>query len=248
MKAPRPSPRRFGGCCGSGARAVCGRLGQVVGFGSWNATLPIAFIMQPTRLRSVERKSFADMDCSVAQCLEVVGEWWSMLIVRDAFLGVTRFDEFQRRLGISRNILQQRLARLVDAGVLVRVPYSEHPPRHDYRLTDKGRDLWPVLTAMRQWGDKYDWPTDEGHPQGLWLSFRGCAGLWDVPGADRAERRGSAASAWARWLGIGAPAGPPRVLTSGDPTGSSRADLDQPPRAAARRSSVRLIVHLRHAL
>jgi DNA-binding HxlR family transcriptional regulator len=106
----------------------------------------------------VERKSFADMDCSVAQCLEVVGEWWSMLIVRDLFLGVTRFDDFQRRLGISRNILQQRLARLVEFGVLTKVPYSEHPPRHDYRLTDKGRDLWPVLTTMRQWGDRYAAP------------------------------------------------------------------------------------------
>ena len=98
------------------------------------------------------------MDCSVAQCLEVVGEWWSMLIVRDAFLGVTRFEEFQRRLGISRNILQQRLLSLVDADVFVRVPYSEHPPRYDYRLTEKGRDLWPVLTAMRQWGDRYAAP------------------------------------------------------------------------------------------
>ena len=107
----------------------------------------------------MERKSFAQMDCSVAQCLEVIGEWWSMLIVRDAFLGVTRFDEFHDRLGISRNILQQRLGSLVDAGVLVRVPYSEHPPRHDYRLTDKGRDLWPVLTAMRQWGDRYESPS-----------------------------------------------------------------------------------------
>jgi len=107
----------------------------------------------------VERKSFAGMDCSVAQCLEVVGEWWSMLIVRDAFLGVTRFDEFQRRLGISRKILQQRLARLVDAGVLERVPYSDHPPRDDYRLTDKGRDLWPVLTTMRQWGDRHAAPS-----------------------------------------------------------------------------------------
>ncbi|MHB1987655.1 MAG: winged helix-turn-helix transcriptional regulator [Acidimicrobiales bacterium] len=107
----------------------------------------------------MERKSFADMDCSVAQCLEVVGGWWSMLIVRDAFLGVSRFEEFQRRLGISRNILQQRLATLVASGVLVRVPYREHPPRADYRLTDKGRDLWPVLTAMRQWGDRYAAPS-----------------------------------------------------------------------------------------
>jgi DNA-binding HxlR family transcriptional regulator len=99
------------------------------------------------------------MDCSVAQCLEVVGEWWSMLIVRDAFLGVTRFDEFQSRLGIARNILQQRLSALVDAGVLDRVPYSDHPPRADYRLSDKGRDLWPVLTTMREWGDKYSAPS-----------------------------------------------------------------------------------------
>ena len=103
----------------------------------------------------MERKSFADMDCSVAQCLEVVGEWWSLLIVRDAFLGVTRFDDFQRRLGISRNVLGQRLDRLVAAGVLDRVPYSQRPPRSEYRLTDRGRDLWPVLTAMRQWGDRH---------------------------------------------------------------------------------------------
>ena len=98
------------------------------------------------------------MHCSVAQCLEVVGEWWSMLIVRDAFFGVTRFEDFQRRLGISRNILTQRLQHLTEAGVLSRIPYSEHPRRFHYRLTDKGRDLWPVLTAMRQWGDRYAAP------------------------------------------------------------------------------------------
>jgi DNA-binding HxlR family transcriptional regulator len=106
----------------------------------------------------MERKSFSGMHCSIAQCLEVVGEWWSLLIVRDVLLGVTRFDDFQQRLGISRNVLNQRLAHLVEAGVLVKVPYSDHPPRHDYRLTDKGRDLWPVLTTMRQWGDKHAAP------------------------------------------------------------------------------------------
>jgi DNA-binding HxlR family transcriptional regulator len=106
----------------------------------------------------MERKSFSGMHCSVAQCLDLVGEWWSFLIVRDAFLGVTRFDEFQQRLGISRNILNQRLSRLVEAGVLVKVPYSEHPPRFEYGLTDKGGDLWPVITTMRQWGDKYAAP------------------------------------------------------------------------------------------
>ncbi len=98
------------------------------------------------------------MDCSVAQCLEVIGEWWSMLVVRDAFLGVTRFEDFQRRLGISRNILHQRLSKLVDQGVLARRPYSEHPPRVNYLLTAKGRDLWPILTTMRQWGDQYAAP------------------------------------------------------------------------------------------
>ena len=102
------------------------------------------------------------MRCSVAQCLEVVGEWWSLLIVRDAFLGVTRFDDFQARLGISRNILQQRLTRLVDAEVLQRVPYQDHPPRSEYRLTERGRDLWPVVNAMRQWGDR--WAAPDGPP------------------------------------------------------------------------------------
>jgi DNA-binding HxlR family transcriptional regulator len=106
----------------------------------------------------MERKSFADMHCSVAQTLEVVGEWWTMLIVRDAFMGVTRFDQFQERLGISRNILNERLNRLVDEGVFDKVAYSDHPPRYDYRLTAKGRDLWPIMTAMRQWGDKYAAP------------------------------------------------------------------------------------------
>ena len=106
----------------------------------------------------MERKSFADMQCSLAQCLEVVGEWWSLLIIRDVFLGVTRFDRLQERLGISRNVLHQRLEWLVDGGVLVKVAYSAHPPRYDYRLTAKGVDLWPVLTAMRQWGDLHAAP------------------------------------------------------------------------------------------
>lgn len=118
----------------------------------------IAFYDATNYHESMERKSFSDMHCSVAQCLEVVGEWWTLLVVRDAFLGVTRFDEFQHRLGISRNVLNQRLARLIEAGVLTKVPYSEHPPRFDYRLTDRGRDLWPVITALRQWGDKHAAP------------------------------------------------------------------------------------------
>jgi len=110
----------------------------------------------------VQRTSFEGMNCSVAQCLDVVGEWWSLLIVRDAFLGVTRFDDFQARLGISRNILTRRLNHLVDHDVLNRVAYSDHPPRSAYRLTRKGRDLWHVITAMRQWGDQ--WAAPDGPP------------------------------------------------------------------------------------
>jgi DNA-binding HxlR family transcriptional regulator len=106
----------------------------------------------------MRRTSFSDMNCSVAQFLEVVGEWWSLLIVRDAFLGVRRFDDFQIRLGISRNILTQRLNQLVDHGILKRVPYEDHPPRWEYRLTAKGRDLWHVVIAMRQWGDRWEAP------------------------------------------------------------------------------------------
>jgi len=110
----------------------------------------------------MQRTSFSDMNCSVAQVLEVVGEWWSLLIIRDAFLGVRRFDDFQARLGISRNILTQRLNGLVDNDILKRVSYQDHPPRWEYRLTAKGRDLWPVVMAMRQWGDR--WAAPSGPP------------------------------------------------------------------------------------
>jgi DNA-binding HxlR family transcriptional regulator len=116
------------------------------------------------------------MHCSVAQCLEVVGEWWTMLIVRDAFLGVRRFDDFQERLGISRNILNQRLGHLIDHGVLEKVLYRERPPRHEYRLTAKGRDLFPILVTMRQWGDKYAAPA--GTP--LHMLHRSCGTITEA--------------------------------------------------------------------
>ena len=134
------------------------------------------FITQPTIVGIVERKSFEDMSCSVAQCLEVIGEWWTMLIVRDAFLGVQRFDEFQARLGIARNVLTQRLGKLVAAGVLERRAYQEKPVRHAYVLTEKGRDLWPVLNAMRQWGDLHAAP--DGPP--VEVVHRGCGHAADL--------------------------------------------------------------------
>jgi len=114
----------------------------------------------------MQRVSFRDMNCSVAQALEVVGEWWSLLVVRDALLGVSRFDDFHRRLGISRNVLNDRLGRLVDEGVLEKVAYQDHPPRYDYVLTEKGRGLWEVLDAMRRWGDRWAAPPD-GPPMEL---------------------------------------------------------------------------------
>jgi DNA-binding HxlR family transcriptional regulator len=109
----------------------------------------------------MRRASFAGMNCSIAQTLEIVGEWWTLLILRDCFLGVHRFDHFHARLGIARNVLSQRLEKLADCGVLERRPYQDNPVRYDYRLTPKGRDLWPVLESMRQWGDK--WVMGDAH-------------------------------------------------------------------------------------
>ena len=103
----------------------------------------------------MRKASFADMHCSIAQSLEIVGEWWTLLILRDAFLGVRRFEDFVERLGISRNVLTIRLDRLVGAGILERHAYDEGRGRYDYLLTDKGRALWPVMTALRQWGDEW---------------------------------------------------------------------------------------------
>ena len=103
----------------------------------------------------MQRKSFADMKCPIALSLEHVGEWWSMLILRDAFAGTTRFDEFQGSLGIAPNMLARRLAALVEAGLLERRRYSERPPRDDYVLTGRGRDFKPVLAALVAFGNKH---------------------------------------------------------------------------------------------
>ncbi|MFC4126603.1 winged helix-turn-helix transcriptional regulator [Nocardia rhizosphaerae] len=118
----------------------------------------------------MRRTSFEDMNCSLAQCLEVVGEWWTLLIVRDALFGVTRFDEFRDRLGIARNVLTQRLDGLVEHEIMTREPYQDNPVRYDYLLTAKGRALWTVVTAMRQWGD--DWAAPNGAP--VVAVHRGC--------------------------------------------------------------------------
>ena len=103
----------------------------------------------------MQRKDFGAMNCPIARSLERVGEWWSILIMRDAFAGMTRFDEFQKSLGIAPNMLTRRLNALVEAGLLERHPYSEHPPRHEYRLTARGEDFRPVLVALLAWGNRH---------------------------------------------------------------------------------------------
>jgi DNA-binding HxlR family transcriptional regulator len=94
-------------------------------------------------------------DCPVARTLQLIGEWWTVLIVRDAFPGLTRFDQFRRSLDISPAIHANRLQALVDAGIMVRRRYSEHPPRDEYLLTDSGRALRPVIAALRVWGERH---------------------------------------------------------------------------------------------
>jgi DNA-binding HxlR family transcriptional regulator len=100
-------------------------------------------------------RDYEGQNCSIARALEVVGERWTLLIVRDVALGLRRFDQLQENLGIARNVLTDRLSRLVDEGILERVPYSERPPRYEYRLTEKGTELRVALAALRQWGDKH---------------------------------------------------------------------------------------------
>lgn len=103
----------------------------------------------------MRRKSFADMQCPIARSLERVGEWWSILILRDAFHGLTRFDQFQRSLDIAPNMLTRRLNALVEAGLLERRRYQDRPPRDEYRLTPRGRDFRPVLIALMAWGNRH---------------------------------------------------------------------------------------------
>src|SRR4029079_19010163 len=100
-------------------------------------------------------RDYRGQNYSIARALELVGERWTLLIIRDAFLGLRRFEEFHSSLGIARNVLTDRLNRLVEEGIFERVRYSERPERFEYRLTQKGRDLNVALAALRQWGDEY---------------------------------------------------------------------------------------------
>ncbi|MEV5779244.1 helix-turn-helix domain-containing protein [Streptomyces antimycoticus] len=106
----------------------------------------------------MKHTTFGDMQCPIARALDHAGEWWSLLILRDAFRGVSRFGEFQRSLGISENSLTRRLGELVEKGLLERRPYQERPVRYAYVLTGAGRDFLPVLVSLAKWGQKHDRP------------------------------------------------------------------------------------------
>lgn len=109
------------------------------------------------------RKSLAHLQCSVANTVEIVGDSWTALLLRDAFLGIRRFDEFVTSLGIARNTLTDRLEHLVAAGVMRAEPYQDHPPRYEYRLTDQGKDLFDVLMALWSYGERWNPPADPDH-------------------------------------------------------------------------------------
>jgi DNA-binding HxlR family transcriptional regulator len=118
-------------------------------------------------------RDYQSQTCSIARALEYVGERWTLLIVRNIYLGVRRFDDLQEQLGIARNVLASRLESLTADGILERRPYGERPVRHEYRLTEKGRALWPVLVELLQWGDRYA-SSPEGPP--VVLRHSGCGG------------------------------------------------------------------------
>ncbi len=127
---------------------------------------------------SMLRNDYDGQVCSVARTLEVIGERWTMLVLRDVFLGLRRFDEIQADLGVARNTLASRLDKLVEEGILQRVPYQERPVRHEYLLTAKGLDLWPVIVSLMYWGDEHGQP-DGGPP--VLLRHRGaCGGALDA--------------------------------------------------------------------
>ena len=106
-------------------------------------------------LRAMGRTRFSDMNCGIAQALEVLGDWWTLLVVRDAFFGTRRFGDFEKSLGIAKNVLSARLAHLVEHGIFEKVDVGAEGSRFEYRLTEKGEDLLPLLTALRDWSDEW---------------------------------------------------------------------------------------------
>ncbi len=111
--------------------------------------------MQLTTVPGVKRTQFADWPCAIARTIDLVGDWWTPLILREAYYGVHRFDDFESSLGLGRNVLTQRLKRLVKEGMFERRRYADRPPRFEYLITAKARAFFPVLAAMMRWGDEW---------------------------------------------------------------------------------------------
>ena len=109
----------------------------------------------------MRRTRFDRWPCPIARATDLIGDWWTPLVLRNAFAGQRRFDDFQQSLGVSRAVLAQRLGRLVEEGLMEKVLYEERPPRYEYRLTDKGREFWDVLAAMWRWGSDWLWDGEE---------------------------------------------------------------------------------------
>ena len=109
----------------------------------------------------MRRTRFDDWPCPIARVTDLLGDWWTPLVLRECFYGRRRYDDFVSSLGIPRPVLSTRLARLVDEEVLEKRLYEEHPPRYEYRLTDKGRAMWDVLAAMWRWGLDWQWRDDD---------------------------------------------------------------------------------------
>jgi DNA-binding HxlR family transcriptional regulator len=114
-------------------------------------------------MSDAKRSRIANKECSMARAMEVVGDRWSILILREAYYGVKRFDEFEYYVGVAPNILSSRLKKFVDAGVMIRIPLPEHAGRYEYVLTEKGRDFFPAYLALKKWGD--DWLAEPEGPQ-----------------------------------------------------------------------------------
>jgi DNA-binding HxlR family transcriptional regulator len=144
-----------------------------------------------------------DQICSIARALEVLGERWTLLVIRDVFNGRRRFDQIQENLGIARNVLSTRLGWLVDEGILEKRPYQERPARYEYFLTEKGLDLWPVMITLLHWGDRH-LAGETGPP--LEIRHKRCDGLVDERGyCSRCDQRLEARDAYTAH-GPGAPA------------------------------------------
>lgn len=186
---------------------------------------------------AMQRTSFAGFHCSLAQSLEVMGEWWTPLILRDLWLGVDTFDELTADLGLSRNLLTARLRDLVDHGLVARTPYGPRPDRFRYGLTEAGRDLVPILAALTAWGDRWTTPpagqplafAHQGHPCTPMVACRQCGAaiepdeLSPVAGPGARAVRGTAVVA-SRPLPH-----PRRPADAPGPTGSAADSVNAPP-------------------